>query len=145
MRVIFDTGVVISGLLLPGSMPRQAIQAARTQADLLVSLATLEELDDVIRRPKFDAYMTEEERLEFLAAYIRESQEVTVSISLKVCRDPTDDKFLELAVEGKATHIITGDPDLLTLNPFRGVAIVNPRQFLEYEGGLSGRGRPRGI
>jgi putative PIN family toxin of toxin-antitoxin system len=130
VRVVFDTGVVISGLLLPRSVPRQAIQAARTRGDLLVSLATLEELDDVLRRSKFDGYVTEEQRLEFLAAYIREAVEVPVNISLKMCRDPTDDKFLELAVEGRATHIVSGDPDLLTMHSFRGIAIVNPRQFL---------------
>jgi len=111
-------------------VPRQAIQAARTRGDLLVSLATLEELDDVLRRSKFDGYVTEEQRLEFLAAYIREAVEIPVNISLKMCRDPTDDKFLELAVEGRATHIVSGDPDLLTMHSFRGIAIVNPRQFL---------------
>ena len=130
MRVIFDTGVVVSGLLLPRSVPRQAFQVARNRGVLLVSLATLEELDDVLRRSKFDAYVTEEQRLEFLAAYIRETEEVAVNINLKVCRDPTDDKFLELALEGRATHIVSGDPDLVTLSPFRGVSIVNPRQFL---------------
>lgn len=130
MRVIFDTGVVVSGLLLPRSVPRLAFQAARNRGEILVSVATLEELDDVLRRSKFDAYITEEERLDFLAAYIRETEEITVDIRLQVCRDPTDDKFLELAIAGRATHIVSGDPDLLTLSPFRGVIIVNPREFL---------------
>ncbi|MDP6501994.1 MAG: putative toxin-antitoxin system toxin component, PIN family, partial [Planctomycetota bacterium] len=44
---------------------------------------------------------------------------------------PKDDKFLELAVSGAASHIVTGDQDLLVLNPFRGISIVTPRQFLE--------------
>lgn len=130
MRVIFDTGVVVSGLLLPRSVPRLAFQAARNRGEILVSVATLEELDDVLRRSKFDAYITEEERLDFLAAYIRETEEITVDIRLQVCRDPTDDKFLELAIAGRATHLVSGDPDLLTLSPFRGVIIVNPREFL---------------
>lgn len=130
MRVIFDTGVVVSGLLLPRSVPRLAFQAARNRGEILVSVATLEELDDVLRRSKFDAYITEEEPLDFLAAYIRETEEITVDIRLQVCRDPTDDKFLELAIAGRATHLLSGDPDLLTLSPFRGVIIVNPREFL---------------
>jgi predicted nucleic acid-binding protein len=46
------------------------------------------------------------------------------------CRDPKDNKFLELAVSGRATHIVTGDPDLLTLHPFRGVAIMTAQAFL---------------
>jgi predicted nucleic acid-binding protein len=47
------------------------------------------------------------------------------------CRDPKDDKFLSLAVCGRATHLVTGDADLLALNPFEGIRIVTPRQFLE--------------
>lgn len=93
-------------------------------------MATLEELDDVLRRSKFDAYITEEQRLDFLAAYIRETEEIAVNIRLQVCRDPTDDKFLELAIAGRATHLVSGDSDLLTLSPFRGVLIVSPREFL---------------
>ena len=47
------------------------------------------------------------------------------------CRDAKDNKYLELAVNGSATHIITGDADLLVMNPFRGIAIVAPQEFLE--------------
>ena len=46
------------------------------------------------------------------------------------CRDPKDNKFLESALSGKGSHIITGDSDLLVLHPFRGIAIVNPNSFL---------------
>ena len=51
--------------------------------------------------------------------------------TIKECRDPKDDTILEVAINGKATHIITGDQDLLELHPFRGVAILTPKQFLE--------------
>lgn len=51
--------------------------------------------------------------------------------TIKECRDPKDDTILEVAINGKATHIITGDQDLLELHPFRGVAILTPTQFLE--------------
>jgi len=46
------------------------------------------------------------------------------------CRDPTDDKFLELAINGRADRIVTGDPDLLVLNPFRGIPIFSPATFV---------------
>jgi predicted nucleic acid-binding protein len=55
---------------------------------------------------------------------------VEVTETIKACRDRKDDKFLELAVGGKATHIISSDPDLLTLHPFRGIQIVGPAAFL---------------
>ena len=130
MRFVFDTNVVVSGLMLLGSAPRRAFDLAREHGRLLVSEATLEELDDVLRRPKLAGYVSEEQRLEFLAAYIRDAEDVLVTTRLRECRDPKDDKFLELAIEGKATHIISGDQDLLMLSPFHGVAILTPVDFL---------------
>lgn len=70
-RVIFDTGVVVSALILPRSIPRQAFDAAILQGRLLVSDASIAELDDVLRRPKFERYVNEAERLDFLAQYLR--------------------------------------------------------------------------
>jgi len=130
VRFVFDTNVVVSALMLLGSQPRRAFDRAREHGQLLVSEATLEELDDVLRRPKLAGYVGEEQRLEFLAAYIRDAEIVVVTTRLRECRDPKDDKFIELAIEGKATHIISGDQDLLMLSPFRGVAILTPVDFL---------------
>ena len=61
---------------------------------------------------------------------------VEITQTIRVCRDPKDDKFLELAVSGSATHIVSGDQDLLDLHPFRGISIVSPRRFL-HDVGLS--------
>ena len=130
MRVVFDTNVIVSALMLLGSPPRRAFDAARQHGQLLVSEATLEELDDVLRRPKLSAYVSEDQRLEFLAAYIRDAEDVVVTIRLRECRDPKDDKFLELAIEGRASHVVSGDQDLLTLSPLRGIAILTPADFL---------------
>ncbi|MBX9625189.1 MAG: putative toxin-antitoxin system toxin component, PIN family [Gemmataceae bacterium] len=129
-RFVIDTGVVVSALLLPRSVPRRAFDRAAAVGRLLVSDATVAELDRVLRRPKFDKYLREEERLEFLAAFVSEAERVAVSEVVRECRDPDDDKFLELAVSGRATHVISGDADLLVLNPFRGVPVVTPHDFL---------------
>jgi len=129
MRIVLDTGVIVSGLLMAGSMPRQAIDRAR-RATILFSITTLEELDEVLRRPKFNAYLPQELRLEFLAALVRECEEVPVAERITICRDPRDDKFLELAAAGRATHVVSGDADLLDLHPFRTVRIVTPAEFL---------------
>jgi uncharacterized protein len=130
VRVVFDTNVVVSALMLLGSPPRRAFDAALQHGQLLVSEAMLEELDDVLRRPKLAEYVSEEQRLEFLAAYIRDAEDVLVTTRLRECRDPKDDKLLELAIAGKATHIVSGDQDLLTLSPFRGIVILTPADFL---------------
>ena len=53
-----------------------------------------------------------------------------MTAEVSACRDPKDDKFLELALSGAATHLISGDDDLLALHPFRGVAILSPHDFV---------------
>ena len=130
IRVVLDTNVAVSAALLPRSTPRRAFDLVLEYSTFLMSVATLAELNEVLRRPRFDRYLSEEERLAFLAAVVRESELVEVTAVVSVCRDPKDDKFLELAVSGAATHIISGDDDLLALHPFRGVAIISPQDFV---------------
>ena len=125
-----DTNVAVSAALLPRSVPRQAFDRALEHGAVLISSATVAELNDVLRRPRFDKYVHEDERLEFLATLVRDAELVAVTDVVTDCRDLKDNKFLELALSGKATHIITGDKDLLVLHPFRGISILTPRGFL---------------
>lgn len=127
---VFDTNVLVSALLFSQGKPRQAFDAAFVRGHVLTSLEMLRELDDVLTRPKFDRYLLREERERFLQAFIREAILIEVTEHVDVCRDPKDNAVLELAISGGATHIVTGDEDLLVLNPFRGIAIATPDQFL---------------
>jgi len=127
---VFDTSVLVRALLLPRSIPRQAFDRAFALGNVLASVATIDELDAVLRRPKFDRYVQEAERLEFLAAFIRDTTLVDVTEVVTDCRDAKDNKFLELAVCGNATCIISADGDRLVLHPFRGISIVTPHEFL---------------
>lgn len=131
LRAVIDTNVAISALLLPRSIPRKAFDFVVEHGRLLVSTATVAELDDVLRRPKFDRYVREEERLEFLAAMIRVAEVVDITTTVTACRDTKDNKFLEVAISGEASHLITGDADLLVLHPFQNTAIMTPQLFLE--------------
>ncbi len=131
-RFVFDTNVVISALLMRQSISRQAFDRATQTGRLLISHVTVAELDDVLRRKGFERYITEEERMEFLSAFVRDGILVEIVERVVACRDPKDDKFLELAVNGKATCVVSGDKDLLVLHPFRGIAIATPRQFMEF-------------
>jgi predicted nucleic acid-binding protein len=78
--------------------------------------------------------------MEFVSAFVRYGEWVDVADRLRVCRDPKDNMFLELAVSGHAFCIITSDEDLLTLRSFRGMKIMTPRQF--HENPLTGTGNP---
>lgn len=95
-----------------------------------MSASTLEELADVLERDKFDRYLTGSERDGFLEGFVERAILVEPTEEIRVCRDTRDDKFLELAVSGSADCIITGDSDLLSLHPFRGIPIVTAAQFL---------------
>jgi hypothetical protein len=131
LRCVFDTNVLVSALLLPESKPRQALDLALRKGRVLLSLGVLAELYEVLSRTQFRRYIDEEDIRIFLAALTREAQWVDVDVQVAACRDPKDDKFLELAVSGHATHIVTRDSDLLALNPFQGIQILSPHTFLE--------------
>jgi putative PIN family toxin of toxin-antitoxin system len=130
LRLVLDTNTLISGLLVQPSMPQQAFDYATSQAILLMSKATQAELERVLIRPKFARYVSLEKRLKFIASLTARSEQVEITQRLEICRDPKDDKFLELAICGSATHLITGDDDLLVLNPFRNVEILKSSDFV---------------
>lgn len=130
VRAVLDTNTVVSAALLLHSVPRQAFDRVLEHGKALISSATVAEINDVLRRPRFDKYLSEEERMEFLATLVREAELVDVTDVVTECRDPKDNKLLELAVSGKATHIISGDNDLLVLHPFRDIAILTPHNFV---------------
>ncbi len=129
-RFVLDTNVVISAVLLPRSVPRKAFDLAFIQGIVLVSESTLDELDEVLRRPRFERYIPEDERLQFLTNFIRDTTVIEVSEIITDCRDPKDNKFLELAVSGCATCIISGDADLLVLHPFHSIPVMTPNEFV---------------
>ena len=130
-RYVFDTNVIISALLLNDSVPGQAFSQSLDQGTILLSHTLAEELNDVLGCEKLNRYVTLEERERFLEALIHESELVEIKEPVQECRDPKDDHVLELAVNGKASFIVTGDHDLLVMNPFRGTQIVTPAKLLE--------------
>lgn len=130
MRVVFDTNVIVSALLFEQSEPGQAFYWTLDHAEFLISQPVIEELNEVLSRKKFDRYLHWDERELFLKALLKESKFVEPDQQIRECRDPKDDKFLELAVCGNASHLVTGDSDLLDLHPFREIEILSPAHFL---------------
>ena len=130
LRIVIDTNILVSSILVISSLPDLAFKKARKQGLILLSDVTLQELQEVLTRSKFDKYISLDIRYQFLAEIKLESEQILISEPINECRDPKDNKFLEVAVNGNATHIITGDRDLLELHPFRGIPILTPRQFL---------------
>ena len=129
-RVVVDTNTYISAMLFPGSTPSRAIDLVDRAGTMLVSPELIQELKEVARRSKFDKYVAKLKRLKFVANVVQRAELFEPTEIINECRDPKDNKFLELAVSGNASHIITGDADLLVMNPFRGIMIVSPQEFL---------------
>lgn len=129
-RVVVDTNVFVSRLLRFDSVPGRAAEKAIHHAVILVSEVTMGELADVLAQAKFDRYVTIEQRLQFIRLIAQTANFVPIIHSIRECRDPKDDKFLEVALNGDADVVVTGDGDLLRMGPWRGIAIVTPAKYL---------------
>jgi uncharacterized protein len=122
----------VSAAIIADSKPRKALDLALRHGKVLLSFAVLTEVNEVLTRKQFRRYVSDEDIRRFLRALTRETESVDVNVRIAKCRDSSDDKFLELAVSGSATHIVTGDLDLLELDPFQGIRIIRPQTFLEF-------------
>ncbi|MGH9408007.1 MAG: putative toxin-antitoxin system toxin component, PIN family [Vicinamibacterales bacterium] len=129
-RVVVDTNVLISGLFSTTSMPAAALERAVTTGQLVASRETLSELVEKLLSPKFDRYVPRPQRDALLLRLAPLVEIVEIVQQIRASRDRNDDKFLEAAVNGRADVLVTGDRDLLALNPFRGIAIVTPAAYL---------------
>jgi uncharacterized protein len=131
MRCVIDTNVFVSAAVFSNSVPRQAVSKALRGGLLLFSEYTMDELKEVLFRSKFDRYVSREERILFLAQLGSVAEFVPIIQLLRECRDPKDDKFLEVALNGRADVIVTGDADLLEMHPWREVAMLSPTDYLK--------------
>ncbi len=127
---VFDTNAIISAHLLPNSISRRAYDYAIRKGILVFSAATLLELTNTFGRPKFDKYIDADSRDQAIQFFKKIALEFEVTISVDDCRDPKDNKFLELAIEAKADCLVTGDNDLLVLHPFRGIPVLIAKDFM---------------
>jgi putative PIN family toxin of toxin-antitoxin system len=101
-RWVVDTNVLLSRLLCPGGAAAQAVDRALEPGVLLVSEDTLSELVEVMNRPKFDRYLSRDDRRRFVELLGGVARLVPIGRQVQACRDPRDDKFLDVAVNGEA-------------------------------------------
>lgn len=128
---VFDTNSLISATLILSSVNAKALDAVLDVGRLVISEPVLQEFKEVIFRKKFDRYFLNlAERLEAIDKIEQNSVWFSPVEIISECRDTKDNKFLELAVACDASCIISGDDDLLVLNPFRTIPILNASNFL---------------
>ncbi len=129
-RLVLDANVIVSSLLSAQGKARQAFDLAISTGIVLMSDDTFAELSEVLLRPKFDRYSNRAKRETFLDELLGLVEFVEITVQIDECRDPKDNKYLELAIGGNADSIVTGDEDLLVLHPFRQIPIVSIQTFL---------------
>ena len=130
MRVIVDTNVIVSAALKEKSLPGMALHLVAESGVLLKSTLTEQELLITLSRPRL-APLIPRDFQTWLKELFAAAELVEIGERIVACRDPKDDKFLELAVNGRADLIVSGDADLLVLNPFRNIPIITPATFVE--------------
>jgi putative PIN family toxin of toxin-antitoxin system len=133
MRAVLDTGVLVSGLIQRKGTTGEVLNALRDgRFALIYTTPILVEIIDVLGRDPFRTkYHIEPEDITALVNLIRLRGELVIrGQAVTVCRDPKDDKFLEAALSGKADAIVSGDADLLVLNPFENIPVLRPAEFL---------------
>ena len=128
---MIDTNVLVSSILIKKSSSDFVLKKARSLGILLFSEATFQELQTTLSRSKFDRYVSLQVRSEFIFRLRLESELVEIVERVDLCRDEKDNKFLEVAINGKAEYLITGDNDLLVLRPFQDVKIMTINEFLD--------------
>jgi len=116
--------------LIDDSTADRAFRLALDIGSILVSSATLQELNEVLSRKKFEKYLYPYERDEFIESLISEAILIDSTDEIHICHDPKDDKFLDLAACGNAAFIVSGDVHLLELKAFRKTRIVKPSEFI---------------
>jgi putative PIN family toxin of toxin-antitoxin system len=136
MRAVLDTNVLVSAILKDRSLPAVSVYRAVARGSLLKSTATEQQLFAVLARSYFSS-LAAPTAIDWLRTLLAAAELVPITERIAACRDPTDDMFLELAVNGRADIIVSGDADLLVLNPFRGIPIMSPAMFVRSAAGTT--------
>ena len=131
VKCVVDTNVLISAALSKGA-PFRIVEYLIKNNALIFSKETISELSSRITQPKFDKYVSAEDREAYVNNLILSADLVIIDNLIQGCRDRDDDKFLETAVKGDARVIISGDQDLLTMHRFEGIDIVTVQEFAVY-------------
>ena len=129
-NVVFDASSIVGAVLKQNSTPERAFLLACTHDVLCLSPDVTAEIREVLGRPKFRRYITDEKRAQILELMTAMALFVEPSLRVTDCRDAKDNKYLELALAAGAETIVASDDDLLVLDPWRGIRVVPPMDYV---------------
>lgn len=139
LRVILDTNIIVSAVLIDKSNPNKILTAWQNKLfTLLISEKLLKEIQEILKREKIvQEYDLSQEEIGKLIINLEKIAELIISLKEEKlpihCRDPKDDMILSLAIFGNADYLVTGDKDLLDLKNEKEIGklkIVTPKEFL---------------
>jgi putative PIN family toxin of toxin-antitoxin system len=131
LKLVIDTNVLISAALSAHGPPARLVRCALAHHRLVFSRATLDELSTRLYRPKFDRYISLENRERVLHDMSAAALWVDVGEPAVYCRDPEDDKFFEAALKAQADYLVSGDKDVLEAPALTGLRIISAQQALK--------------
>lgn len=131
MRVVFDTNIFISALVIPGSQAEKAIIRILGDKDvLLLSKPIIDEVLSVMSAK----FSRDREAISRVAVYLSElGQNIATKKKISILKDEPDNRILECAVSGKADVVVTGDKEMLSMKEYLGIKIIKLKQYLEME------------
>lgn len=135
LKIVVDTNIFVSAFLGSKNAKFLLKEIINNEYSLIMSQTQLEEVESVLKRPKFKKYISPKEVEEFINYLSLIIVIPAIYEKIEDCRDKKDNMILEEAVYGNAKFIITGDEDLLVLNLYRWINIITLKEFItkEYE------------
>ena len=131
IKVIFDVNIWVSAFISPNMEKQVQAIILQDEVEIIACSYLLEELRQTLQRPKFKKYLSSERML--LATELVEQSSTFINLNsvVELCRDDKDNYLLSLAKDAQADFLLTGDKDLLVLNPFEKTQIIKLSDYLE--------------
>ena len=134
LKLVLDTNTLVSAFFWEGNEAEFLRKIEQSKAKLYITSEILKEVEEVIKRPKFDKVMknaglTPDQIMQKIVSLSHLI--IAPKITVKVCRDEKDNKFLECAESAKADYLVSGDEDLLVLKEYNGIPIVRTWRILQ--------------
>ena len=131
IKIIFDVNIWVSAFISPNMEKQVQAIILQDEVDIILCSELLEELKQTLQRSKFKKYLSAERMLLGIELVEQSSTFINLKSVVELCRDHKDDYLLALAKDAKADFLLTGDKDLLVLNPFEKTQIIKLAEYLE--------------
>jgi uncharacterized protein len=128
IKIVLDTNIWIS-FLIGKKLSSLVTAIAESAVEIFLSDKLLNEITKVLKYPRLEHRVSEAKLHKLFKIFKNEIKKIQPACSISDCRDAKDNFLLELAVSANADYLVTGDSDLLVLNPYRGIKIIKAHEL----------------